>query len=239
MNRHGAVCIALATPRFGWLMSVNKGEAGNMGEQMTAIVAEGDRKRLYLSPTNEHIQAAISAEPTWRPTGNLPDQARSISVQIYGFTQWHQLFTTRQLTALTTFGDFLAEVSELVIKDGADKEYANAVCTYLALAIGRNANGGCSFTVWNGPGEKIEGIFSRQAIPMAWDFPEANPFSASTKNWTDLLEGVTRVIERFPINTNSGKAYQADAATTIHAKDGPVIVTDPTLLQQHTLCRLI
>ena len=226
VNRHGAVCIACNTAVR--LADVREqGRAGNMGEQMTAIVAEGDRKRLYVSPTNEHIQAAISAEPTWRPTGNLPDQARSISVQIYGFTQWHQLFTTRQLTALTTFGDFLAEVSELVIKDGADKEYANTVCTYLALAIGRNANGGCSFTVWNGPGEKIEGIFSRQAIPMAWDFPEANPFSASTKNWTDLLEGVTRVIERFPINTNSGKAYQADAATTIHAKDGAVIVTDP------------
>ena len=226
VNRHGAVCVACNTAIR--LADVREqARAGNMGEQMTAIVAEGDRRRLYVSPTDEHIQAATSAEPAWRPTGNLPDQARSISVQIYGFTQWHQLFTTRQLTTLTTFGDLLAEVGELVIKDGADKEYADAVCTYLALAIGRNANGGCSFTVWNGPGEKIEGIFSRQAIPMAWDFPEVNPFSASTKNWTDLLEGVTKVVERFPSNSNSGKVYQADASTTIHAKDSPVIVTDP------------
>ena len=226
VDRNGAICIACnsAVP----LSYVREqGRAGNMGEQMTAIVAEGNRKRFYVSSTKDHIQAAISAEPTWRPTGYLPDQARSISVQIYGFTQWHQLFTARQLIVLTTFGDFLSEVGGLVIRDGADREYANIVCTYLALAIGRNANGGCSFTVWNSSGEKIEGIFSRQAIPMAWDFPEVNPFSGSTKNWTDLLKGATKVIERLPADTNSGKAYQADASTTIHAKDGPVIVTDP------------
>ena len=226
VDRNGACCIACnnAVP-LSYVRETAR--AGNLGEQMTAVVAEGNRRRIYVSPTDEHIQVAISAEPAWKPTGYLPDQARSISVQIYGFTQWHQLFTARQLTALTTFGDFLSGVGELVIKDGADREYTNAVCTYLALAIGRNANGGCSFTVWNSSGEKIEGIFSRQAIPMAWDFPEVNPFSGSTKNWTDLLDGSTKVINRLPTDTNSGKAYQADASTTIHAKDGPVIVTDP------------
>ena len=226
VNRHGAVCIACNTAVR--LADVREqARAGNMGEQMTAIVAEGDRRRLYVSPTGEHIQAATSAEPAWRPTGNLPDQALSFRVQRYGFTYWHQLFTKRQLTALTTFSDLIVEVGELMTKDGADREYANAVCTYLALAIGRNANGGCSLTVWNSSGEKIEGVFSRQAIPMTWDFPEANPFSTSTKNWTDLLEGVIKVVERLPPNVNDGEAHQADASTTIYAKDGPVIVTDP------------
>ena len=226
VDRNGAVCIACnnAVP----LSYVREqARAGRMDEQMTAIVAEGNRRRLYVSPTDEHIQAAISAEPAWRPMGNLPDQALSFRVQRYGFIHWHQLFTQRQLLAITTFSDLLAEVSELVAKDEADKEYANAVRTYLALAIGRNMNGGCRFTVWNSPGEKIEGIFSRQAIPMAWDFPEVNPFSGSTKNWTDLLEGVAKVVERLPANVNDGEAYQADASTTIYAKDGPVIVTDP------------
>ena len=226
VDRNGAVCIACnsAVP----LSYVREqARAGNMDEQMTAIVAEGDRRRLYASPTDEHIQAAISAEPLWLPTGILPDRALSFRVQRYGFTHWHQLFTKRQLTALTTFSNLLVEISELVKKSGADKEYANAVCTYLALAIGRNTNGGCSFTVWNTPGEKIEGIFSRQAVPMIWDFPEVNPFSRSTKNWTDLLEGVAKVVERLPANVNDSEAHQADASTTIYAKDGPIIVTDP------------
>ena len=226
VDRNGAICIACnnAVP----LSYVREAATiGRMGEQMTAIVAEGGSGRLYVSPTDEHIQAAISAEPTWMPTGNLPDQALGFRVQRYGFTHWYQLFTERQLTVLTTFGDLLEEVGKLMTKDGVNKEYANAVCTYLALAIGRNANGGCSFTVWNSSGEKVEGVFSRQAIPMAWDFPEVNPFSGSTKNWTDLLEEVAKVVERLPTNVNDGEVHQADASTTIYAKNGPIIVTDP------------
>ena len=226
VDRNGAVCIACknAVP----LSHVREtARAGNLGEQMTAVVAEGNRRRIYVSPTDEHIQVAISAKPAWRPTGNLPDRALSFRVQRYGFTHWHQLFTQRQLLAITTFSDVLAEVSELVTKNGGNKEYATVICTYLALAIGRIANGGCGFTVWNSQGEKIEGIFSRQAVPMAWDFPEVNPFSGSTKNWTDLLDGVAKVVERLPTNVNDGEASQADASTTIFAKDGLVIVTDP------------
>ena len=65
MDRNSAVCIACnnAAP----LSYVREqARAGNMGEQMTAIVAEGNRSRLFVSPTDEHIQAAISAEPAWR-----------------------------------------------------------------------------------------------------------------------------------------------------------------------------
>ena len=226
VGRNGAICIACnnAVP----LSYIHEqATIGRMGKQMTAIVAEGESGRLYMSPTDEHIQAATSAEPTWMPTGNLPDQALGFRVQRYGFTHWYQLFTERQLTVLTTFGDLLEEIGKLVIEGGVSKEYANVVCTYLALAIGRNANGGCSFTVWNSSGEKVEGVFSRQAIPMAWDFPEVNPFSGSTKNWTDLLEGVAKVVERLPMNVNDGEVHQADASTTIYAKNGPIIVTDP------------
>ncbi len=136
VDRNGAICIACqnAVP----LSYVREGaRAGNMSEQMIAIVAEGNRRRIYVSPTDEHIQVAISAKPAWRPTGNLPDRALSFRVQRYGFTHWHQLFTQRQLLAITTFSDVLAEVSELVTKNGGNKEYATVICTYLALAIGR------------------------------------------------------------------------------------------------------
>ena len=141
VDRHGAVCIACnnAAP----LSYVREqARAGNMGEQMTAIVAEGDRRRLYVSPTDEHIQTAISAEPAWRPTGNLPDQALSFRVQRYGFTHWHQLFTKRQLLALTTFSDLIADVCQMLKQDSGNDEYAGAICPYLALAIGRTANSG-------------------------------------------------------------------------------------------------
>ena len=102
---------------------------------MTAVVAEGIRRKLFLSPTDAHIQVAQAVEPTWRPRGRLPEQALGFRVQNYGITQWHQLFIERQLTMLTVFSDLLSEFQASIrIRD----EYADAICTYLALAIGRN-----------------------------------------------------------------------------------------------------
>ena len=182
VDRNGAVCIACnnAAP-----LSYVREQArvGNMGEQMTAIVAEGDRGRLFVSPTDEHIQAAISAEPAWRPTGNLPDRALSFRVQRYGFLHWHQLFTQRQLLALTTFSDLISEVRALILNHGASEEYTDAICTYLALVVGKIATSSCSFAWWQSSGDFVAQIFTRQAIPMVWDFAEANLFSTSTQNW--------------------------------------------------------
>ena len=226
VDRNGAVCIACnnAVP-LSYIRE--QGRSGNMSEQMTAIVAEGNRRRLFVSPTAEHIKGAFVAEPTWRPSGSLPEQARSISVQIYGFTQWHQLFTKRQMVALTTFSDLIADVHEMVRQDGGNDEYAAAICTYLALVVGRLASSSCSFALWQNLGDFVAQVFTRQGIGMVWDFAEANLFSDSTQNWMGQIEWVAKVVERLPTDINSGNVYQADASTTIYAKDGPVIVTDP------------
>ena len=226
VDRNGAVCIACnnAVP----LSYVREqARAGNMDEQMTSIVGEGDRGRLFVSPTNEHIQAARDATSTWRPSGGLTDQRLGISVQAYGFTHWHQLFTERQLTALAMFRDLLTEVRQRITSDGANVDYVDTICTYLALAIGRTTDSGCSFTRWQNSGNFVAGVFSLPAIPIVWDFAEVNIFSASTQNWMGQVEWVAKVVERLSVDTNSGVAHQADASTTIHAQDGPVIVTDP------------
>ena len=226
VNRNGAVCIACnnAAPLSYVREQVR---IGKIGEQMTAIVVAGDRRRLYVSPTDEHIQAAISAEPPWLPTGNLPGQALGLRVQGYGITHWHQLFTERQLTALTTFSDLQTEVRSQIIQDGGNNDYVEAVCTYLALAVGREADMCSSFDRWHYSGGFVTGIFGRQAIPMIWDFAESNPFSDSTGNWRAHIEWIAKVVERLPTNVNVGAVHQADASTMIHAQDGPVIVTDP------------
>lgn len=226
VDRNGAVCIACNNPApLSYVRE--QARVGNMGEQMTAIVAEGDRRRLYAPLTDEHIEAALETEPVWRPSGSLPEQARSISVQIYGFTKWHQLFTDRQLIALTTFNDLMSEVRDLLAKHGASRGYTDAICTYLALAIGKMTNRGSSFTFWDALTEKLVQVFGRQGIPMVWDFAEGNPFSTSTGNWIGQINYVAKVVEHLPANINGGEAYQVDASTTIYAANGPVIVTDP------------
>ncbi len=198
-----------------------------MDEVMTGVVAEGDRKRLFLSPTPETKNVVLKAAPTWRPAMRLPERALGFRVQAYGFTQWDHLFTERQLAALTTFSDLMPEVRNFIIKDGGTTDYANAISTYLAFAIDRLANGGCRFTRWQNSGDKVAGVFSRQAISMIWDFGEVNPFSHSTQNWTDLVSGIAKVLEHLHPAVNPGVVHQADATTTIYADRGPVIVTDP------------
>ena len=116
VDRNGATCLGCGGA-VNLTYVREQARAGRMGEQMTAVVAEGDRKRLFLSPTDEHIQAALDAEPEWRPSGNLPERALGFRVQAYGFTKWHQLFTERQLTTLTTFSDLIGEVRQSIIHD--------------------------------------------------------------------------------------------------------------------------
>ena len=228
VNRNGATCIACGTTSpLAYVREQSRD--GKMGERMTAMVAEGDRKRLFLSPTDEHVRVALAAKPNESsiPRQKMPTTAYLVSGRGYGITHWCQLFTDRQLVALTTFSNLLPETRALMLKGGADDEYADAICTYIALAVRRSANSCSSFARWQNSGDFVAGVFARQAIPMLWDFAEANLFCTSTQNWMAQVEWIARVIEQLPPNVNAGEAYQADASTSIYASDGPVIVTDP------------
>ena len=226
VNRNGATCIACKSAvKLDYVRQ--HAREGKMGGQMTAIVAEGDKKRLFISPTDEHVQTALSAEPKWRPTGTLPEKALGFAVQNYGITNWHQLFTERQLLTLTTFSDLVSEVHSKIIQDGADKEYADAVCTYLSFALTKTSTRGCSLNRWDNTKDIVVGLFGMQAIPMIWDYAEANSFSMSNGSFVVAVEGVAKNLERLPSEINIGKTYQADASSTVHASDAPIIVTDP------------
>ena len=226
VDRNGARCVACgATAPLVYVREQSK--AGRMDEQMTAIVAEGDRRRLFLSPTDEHVQSALSAKAKWRPEGRLPNKALGFRIQGYGFSHWHQMYTERQLVAITTFADLLAEVRIAANQHGSDEEYANIVTTYLSIAIGKTAYSGCSFAKWQNAGDKVSGVFSRQAISMLWDFGEASPFSDSTQNWIGQIAWICKVVQSLPVDAHVGVAHQADASLMRYASDGPVIVTDP------------
>ncbi len=226
VGRHGARCVACHTA-VPLTHVREEASAGRMSQQMVAIVADGGNQRVFLAPDDVHIETALSATPSWKPTGDLPERALSFRVQAYGVRHWHELFTERQLTTLTTLCDLVREARDTLVAQGASASYAAAVTTYLALAIGRDANMASSFSVWHNAGHKVSGVFGRQAIPMVWDFPEKNCFSNASGNWSAQVEWVARVLERLPTQSNVGVVHQADATTIIHTDGGPVIVTDP------------
>ncbi|KAB8333558.1 DUF1156 domain-containing protein [Scytonema tolypothrichoides VB-61278] len=197
---------------------------------MLAIVAEGKRGRIYLSPSEEHERVATSAEPAWMPETELPEQALGFRVQNYGLTRHADLFTPRQLVALTTFSDLVAESRERVRRDaeavdvGRVDEYADAVATYLALAIDRLAMTVNSLVRWNPVGEKAQHAFGRQTLSMIWDFADPNLFGSATGSSSAAIDLAADPLSFLGIGL-AGTVIQRDAVSIVASN--VVVSTDP------------
>jgi len=222
-----------------------EGRAGRMGARLMAIVAEGDRGRVYLAPTPEHEAIARQARPEWKPDMPMNRDTRDlVSGRGYGFFTWADLFTPRQLVALTTFSDLVGEAMARVERDaiaaglpddgqplrdgGAGATaYAEAVGVYLAFALSRSVDRGSSICSWdNSPKmEALRNTFGRQAIPMVWDFAEGSPFSESSGNWMNNVEWGAKAVASLP-GAARGDAQQADA-TSQSVTATKVVSTDP------------
>jgi putative DNA methylase len=242
VNRRGARCIACGTPApFDHVRA--EGKAGRMGAQMMAIVAEGPRGRVYLPPNAEQDAIAAQAKPEWEPTTDLPKQALGFRVQLYGMTRHSDLFTPRQLVALTTLSDLVQEARGHVLRDAlaaglpddgvpldvgglGATAYADAVATYLAIAVDRAADRGSTICSWDTGYVKIRNTFARQAIPMTWDFAEGNPFSDSSGSFDGAIDWVAKVLEHLPPQPYS-TAKQEDAMLLKPDTKGIVFATDP------------
>ena len=232
VNRRGARCVAC-----GDAVPLNhvraEGKAGRMSQHLMAIAAEGDRERIYLSPHDNHAMIANQAEPTRIPDAILPDNPRDFKTPNYGITTFADLFTQRQLTALTTFCDLVSEARERMevdaIKAGCREAeaYADAVVTYLAFALDKGADYWSSLCRWQPTAGKIGCTFARQAIPMVWDYAEGNPFSRSSGNWTASTEWVARFLENTPQKNVAGNAQQREATTPNTEIAQVIISTDP------------
>jgi len=205
----------------------SEAKAGRMGERLMAIVAEGARGRVYLDPTTEQVTIARQAQPEWKPEVEMPANPRWFSPPAYGLNTYGDLFTPRQLVGLTTFSDLVHEAIARVrddslaagmADDGLGLEqggvgataYAQAVGVYLALAADRMTDSHSSLVSWTNQRETLRNTFGRQALPMVWDFAEANPFSESTGNFGGSLEWVEKAINAFPA-APSGNVQQFDA----------------------------
>lgn len=221
-----------------------EGKAHRIGSQMMAIVAEGDRERVYLSPIKEHEQIASVSMPENYPSGEMPTNPRWFSPPAFGMTNYSDVFTPRQLTALTTFSDLVAEaqvVAEndalaaglpddgIALADGGSgaKAYGQAVGVYLAFAVDRAADAWSSLVSWRNTVEASRNTFARQALPMVWDYTEVNPFSRSCGNWDGAcLMWIEKVITSFS-GAEKGIATQFDAQKNCGFDRNIMVSTDP------------
>lgn len=225
-------CLLSKSPISGDYIKA-EGKAGRMGIRLLAAVTTGARNRVYLASTPEMEMAAAAADPGWRPLGDVPAKLTGGSCVPYGLTQWGDLFTPRQLLAMTTFSDLIAEVRALVERDACKagrtpedaKAYANAIAVYAAFAVDKIADRNSSIATWATLREHARNTFGRQAIPMTWDFAESNVFSNSSGNFEGGIKSIADGLLSVGIGAN-GSASQADAATQSISQD-KVVSTDP------------
>jgi putative DNA methylase len=215
--------------------------AGRMGVRLMAMVVEGDRGRMYLSPTHDSEVMALSAKPDWKPDIDICHWPGRTNVVEYGLTKFSDLFTPRQLVTLTTFSNLIERARELVIKDASDAgfsldgmslisgsgsatAYGDAISVYLTLAVDRMANTLCTIARWTSDRQQTVTAFSRQAIPMTWDYPDVNPFAGAAGDYSVSVDGVIKGIPS--LTRPNGIAKQVDASTQDISKD-KIISTDP------------
>ena len=235
--RGGGTCVATGAPIA--LDYVRKqGKQGLIGEVCIVAVVEGSRGREYVFPP---LMSDVP-EPPWRPSGTLQGKAGN-NVSLYGITEWGDLFTARQLVALTAFSDLLSEMKEMVERDARSVSefdggtrlrdggsgivaYAEAIVTYLAFAVDRCADCWSSACSWHNSKEIIRSTFGRQAIAMIWDYAEGNPFSGSTGNWMGQVDWIAKAVAHLP-GSGIGEVLQRDAVARLAEVEKPLICTDP------------
>lgn len=221
----------------------DQGNKGLIGTRLMAMVAEGDRSRIYLAPDNEHEATALNAEASWRPETSMPNDPRAFTPILYGHKTYGSLFTERQLVALETLSDIAIDLRSRIKEeainagwgdDGISLEqggngataYADAVAMYLGMAISQYSRFFVSFAIWNATNQNIAHGFGRQAIPVTWDFPEANPLEGNLNIETAVSWIATPIGETLNISS-TGLAFQSDARFVSYENNAVVISTDP------------
>ncbi len=240
IGRGGGTCVAT-----GSAMSLPyvraEGLAGCMSEQMIAVVAQGKRGREYLPATAEH--QSIDVDVPEVSFGAMPTKHRNFQTPGYGMGRLEDLFSARQLVALTTFSDLLGEVREGILADAtaaglADDQtrlrdggrgavaYADAVVTYLAFVVDGLTNRNSTICTWAANRGHDRSVFARQAIPMSWDFVENYPLGNSSGSWSSVTKTVANALRGLP-EGDDGNATQRDARARVQECSGAVLSTDP------------
>lgn len=238
-NKYGNRAARFICPACGEITSdeyvKQQGISRNMGTQMMAVLVDTDCGRIYKEPSDAQIRAADVKIPDDLPQGEIPNNLKWFSPPGFGFKEYSDLFSARQLTMLTTFCDLLIDVQNKAASDalaaGMSHEggslsdggtgalaYGQAISIYLSFVIDKMADRNTTFCSWNSSSGVARATFGRQAIPMVWNFAEGNPFSKFSGNFKSALKSVVDAVRNLPCGSEV-TVYQGDAVTVEYPKN--------------------
>jgi putative DNA methylase len=242
LSRANFQCLMSGVPISGDYIK-NEGKAGRIGSRLMAIVAEGRRGRVFLSPPLNDESSGENIEPTWKPELTISGSTQYLGVKPYGMDRVDQLFTNRQLVALQIFSELISDASKMAeesalsvgwskdrtpLRDGGRgaKAYSEAIAVYLGIVVSKTVDSNTALCPWEPVAQCTRQLFGRQAITMIWDYGEANPLLESSGGFKTNIKGSTKSFETFPISCPEGTSVQADSATQ-SISEGKVVSTDP------------
>jgi len=233
MSRRGATCLVCSTS-----VSLDhirrEGRGGRMYAQLLATVVEGASGRTYVSPDARQEAAADVESPPWLPDQPLSTHPQYMGTPRYGLGTFADLFTKRQKVLLSTLVALVQEARQTVLADALQADmapkiaaaYADAIATFLAFAVDKSAEYNSSVVAWNSLENRPKNVFTRQAIPMIWDFVELNPLG----DMGGTIEGAVRVVaDAIPAAPSAAPVTvaQVDARKIAVAPGSVVVCTDP------------
>jgi len=242
LSRANFRCLLSGAPISGDYIKA-EGRAGRMGTRLMAIIAEGERGRVYLAPTPEHEVIARQAQPDWKPDVAISGSTQYLGVKPYGMEHFSQLFTNRQLVALTTFSDLVRESRARINRDALDLGMSDDRQSYVAGGTGATAYADCvgiyggfalskvvdmcnALCAWGPTDLRVRHLFARQAIPMTWDFAETNPLADAAGGFEFSNRYLVKALQGFDLPAKPGHCTQADAQSQ-QVSAGKIISTDP------------
>ena len=219
------------------------GHDGKLKAQMTAVVYQAEYGKEYRPPTQEEINKTeiptkvLKAMADEIPYG-MPDEAlpksdtsgagRAFSVPLYGFKKWSDLFTDRQLLALTTFVKWTHTARKKIKKFDYLPEWLEGIEKYLAINVNRLASYSSTICIWVTIGECQGQTFARYALPITWDFSEINPFSGSTGDFLGGLDWIQRFLDHaLKIRNNYVPCISQQSSQHLKDQAADAIITDP------------
>jgi putative DNA methylase len=245
MSRSGAQC--QCCPAIMTMEDIRlEGQAGRLGATMTAVAIDGQDGKEFRCPTTEETTAAASAVDELErifsgvPFGSLDEPipqgaSRSVggsafTVYIYGLDRWSKLFTPRQLVALGTLLRQIRETRAPMRDLGYSSEWTEAMQCYLAVALDRTANYASTICIWEPVAAEIKQTFLRFALPITWDFAEANPLCAADRYYSGALSNIADVLHNLLYSAHAASVrVLAQSAVDDLAQEGTIdaIITDP------------
>lgn len=240
MSRSGAQCPCCeAIMTMGDLRIAGKSQ--ELGIIHTAVVLYSPQGRQYRLPTikerrivpeevTKSLESAFSSVPFGLPSEELPSEnGLGMRLPKYGFKQWHELFTARQLMALSAFVHGNREAFRTAQEWAVPEGWSEAIQAYLSLAFDRLADRNSMLCWWQTTAQKVASTFTRFALPMTWDFNEINPFADSSGGYLQAIEWESRYIDHaLCIGASPAPRIEKNSAITQTQEDlADVIITDP------------